>query len=447
MKCLHLLTLLPLCALTLAFPACTLDTEPDIPTRVNNITDPIFLSAEVTPDANNHFQVKARLSSRGNLNILHHGWVWSEMPEPTLLNENLDLGKLTSDTFTSKITSLDLGKVYYLRPFVVTPCDTFYGFEQCSFLGANITINTDTEIFQGADVQFSTSLLDNCSYLWDFGDGGTSILVSPKHTFDKGTGDVTARLTAYIGDCEVTKVITLNIIPDPFEGYWMLIPGGTFMMGCTADQQPECFPNGDENPAHQVTLDSFLLGKTEITQGQWLAVMGDNPSLHQQCGTNCPVENVSWDTIKNEFLPALYRKTGRTYRLPSEAEWEYAARGGVDASSTTKYAGSDSLDLVGWYDGNSGIDLHPVAQKIPNGYNLYDMSGNVWEWVEDDYHDDYTGAPVDGSAWIDTPRIPQRVFRGGSGDYMSEFCRIAYRQHDKPMFQFNFLGFRIARSL
>lgn len=236
----------------------------------------------------------------------------------------------------------------------------------------------------------------------------------------------------------------LEVVADPFEGYWITIPGGTFLMGCTEDQDTTddvmCYE--DESPLHQNTVESFLIGRTEITQGQWQAVMGDNPS-ENKCGADCPVESISWSTVVNEFLPALYRKTGRKYRLPTEAEWEYAAYGGEFHT----YAGSDSIDLVGWYAANSGDMSHPVAQKMANKFGLYDMCGNLWEWVEDDWHVGYNGAPTDGSAWIDSPRGDERVFRGGSWQHDPDICRpftrFKYPLEDKDLA----IGFRLAGSL
>ncbi len=443
MKHLYFPRLLPLCVVALAIFSCTLEKEPDIPTGVNNVSNPQLLSTEVTPDTNNNFQAKAWLSNSGNLNILQHGWVWSESSEPTLQNNKLELGSLNIDSFVTEIIGLDTGKVYYLRPFVSTGMGTIYGEEHCSFLGINFTINTDTEIFKGAQVRFTNlSKGGNYTYLWNFGDGGASTQASPPvHTFNT-LGNLTVRLTADFGSCKVTKTIILNVIPDPFQGYWTPISGGTFMMGCTEDQdttdEEMCYE--DESPLHQVTVGPYFMGRTEITQRQWKAVMGNNPS-NNLC-LDCPVESVSWNTVVNEFIPSLYRKTGRKYRLPTEAEWEYAAYGG----QSFRYAGSDTLSQVAWYYANSGEMSHPVAQKKANGYGLYDMNGNVWEWVEDDWHVGYIGAPTNGSAWMDNPRGPERVFRGGSWEHDPDLCR-PFTRFKYPLEDKDFaIGFRLARS-
>ncbi len=421
-----------------------MEKEPDIPTGINNVINPEFFTAEITPDSNNVFQTKVWLSGSGNLNILQHGWVWNDAPNPTLQNNKLELGRLATDTFTANIAGLDPGKIYYLRPYVSTGMVTVYGPEQCSFLGVDFIINTDTKIFKGANVQFTNRSTGNHSYLWDFGDGSTSTdFTPPVHTFNT-TGSVTVRLTAEFNNCKISRTLMLEVVADPFEGYWITIPGGTFLMGCTEDQDTTddvmCYE--DESPLHQNTVESFLIGRTEITQGQWQAVMGDNPS-ENKCGADCPVESISWSTVVNEFLPALYRKTGRKYRLPTEAEWEYAAYGGEFHT----YAGSDSIDLVGWYFGNSSEMSHPVAQKMANKFGLYDMCGNLWEWVEDDWHVGYNGAPTDGSAWKDSPRGDERVFRGGSWQHDPDICRpftrFKYPLEDKDLA----IGFRLAGSL
>ena len=206
-----------------------------------------------------------------------------------------------------------------------------------------------------------------------------------------------------------------------------IIPAGSFDMGETG-------------PTHRVTLKSFALGKTEVTQGQWKAVMGNNPGNFTRCGDNCPVEQVSWNDVQ-AFIQKLNAKTGKQYRLPSEAEWEYACHAG----GRQAYCGSDDLDSVAWHDGNSGNRTHPVAEKQANSFGLYDMSGNVWEWVEDSHHADYNGAPVDGSAWQGDGA--NRVLRGGSWIVSPRVGEDASRNWNEPGNSYYNLGFRLARTL
>ena len=217
------------------------------------------------------------------------------------------------------------------------------------------------------------------------------------------------------------------------------VRGGTFTMGCTPEQGSDCYDS--EKPAHQVTVSDFYIGKYEVTQKEWREVMGSDPSNFKNCD-NCPVEQVSWNDVQ-EFLSKLNAKTGKSYRLPTEAEWEYAARGGT-TSRGYKYAGSNSLDEVAWYTDNSGSKTHPVGQKKANELGLYDMSGNVWEWCADDWHGSYSGAPSTGRAWIDSPRASSRVGRGGSWFGGTRGCRVSYRTNFTPLFRDNRLGFRLA---
>ncbi|GBU22434.1 hypothetical protein R80B4_02594 [Fibrobacteres bacterium R8-0-B4] len=181
-----------------------------------------------------------------------------------------------------------------------------------------------------------------------------------------------------------------------------------------------------------MTLSSYYIGKYEVTQGLWRAVMGssNNPSYFKK-GDNYPVENVSWNTIVNEFIPALNRLTGKTYRLPTEAEWEYAARGG-NKSGGYKYSGSNTLGSVGWYwdnipsqsSGNSGYGTQPVGGKNPNELGIYDMSGNVWEWVSD-WYNYYSSSPTNNPTGPTSGSY--RVFRGGSWISGARNCRVSFR--------------------
>jgi formylglycine-generating enzyme required for sulfatase activity len=218
------------------------------------------------------------------------------------------------------------------------------------------------------------------------------------------------------------------------------IPGGTFTMGGADDEALE-----DEKPLRSITLPSFCMARFPVTQALYAALMdGDNPSSFK--GGDRPIEQVSWNEAQ-QFIQVLNEKTGRTqakwrYCLPSEAQWEYAARGGKGGF---KYAGSNKLKEVGWFGGNSHSETKPVGLKLPNVLGLYDMSGNVWEWCEDDWYDSYENAPKnDGSAWVDTPeRGSNRVLRGGSWDLYPRYCRVAYRGYWPPDRRDDYVGFRL----
>ena len=213
------------------------------------------------------------------------------------------------------------------------------------------------------------------------------------------------------------------------------VQGGTFTMGATAEQGSDA--DGREKPTHSVTLSDYYIGKYEVTQAQWTAVMGSNPSNFT--GDNNPVDYVSWDEVQ-EFITKLNAQTGKRFRLPAEAEWEYAARGGSQ-SKGYKYSGSDSIDEVAWCHDNSSSTTHPVGQKTPNELGIYDMSGNVWEWCGDWYGSYSSEAqtnpmgPSSGSS---------RVLRGGSWNYFARNCRVSYRFHGTPDYRFNGSGFRLA---
>ena len=219
----------------------------------------------------------------------------------------------------------------------------------------------------------------------------------------------------------------------------VFVKGGSFLMG-SPENDPDAYV--DEKPQHHVTVGDFLIGKYPVTQRQWVEIMGSNPSYFKNC-EDCPVENVSWNDAQ-EFIQKLNaRYPGHNYRLPTEAEWEYAARGG-QLSRGYRYAGSDDPDKVAWYGDNSDIKTHPVGSKEPNELGLYDMSGNVWEWCEDQWHDNYEGAPTNGSAWT-SDDDNRHVLRGGSWDYGALLCRVAIRYGFIPSYRYYDYGFRLAQ--
>ena len=214
------------------------------------------------------------------------------------------------------------------------------------------------------------------------------------------------------------------------------VSGGTFTMGATSEMwEPESF----EKPTHQVTLSSYSIGETEVTQALWKAVMGSNPSYFK--GDNLPVEQVSWDDCQT-FIRKLNGLTGQHFRLPTEAEWEFAARGG-NQSRHTQYSGSDNIDDVAWYASNSGIKTHPVKTKQPNELGIYDMTGNVWEWCQDRFgsYNSYAQTnPTGASSGSD------RVNRGGSWHSYPWSCRSSVRSYYTPDDGGYHLGLRLVLS-
>ncbi len=300
-----------------------------------------------------------------------------------------------------------------------------------------------------------------------FGDGAESTVQDPSHEYaTAGMYNVSLEVTASAGSNTALKLNFINATAPvagevqtvvlsgnfPLEMVW--VPGGAFVMG---SPNTELDRNANEGPVHSVALGGFWMGKYEVTQAQWKAVMaGSNPSGFQggqngvPAGTNTdnrPVETVSWNDVQ-AFIIALNTATGKTFRLPSEAEWEYACRAGNHVPPTRFYWGDDlgyaEIGNYAWYDGNSGLQTHDVGGKSANAFGLFDMSGSVWDWCQDWYHDSYAGAPPDGSAW-ELPTGLFRVTRGGGWNDGGGNCRSANRDGDNPAGAGGILGFRLAR--
>jgi formylglycine-generating enzyme required for sulfatase activity len=225
-----------------------------------------------------------------------------------------------------------------------------------------------------------------------------------------------------------------NVQSHPAEPEMIFVQGGTFRMGCTTEQQSDC--ENDENPLHSVTVSSFRIGKYEVTQAQWKLIMGSNPSNFK--GDNLPVEKISWNDTQT-FISRLNATTGKKYRLPTEAEWEYAARGGAQ-SKGYKYSGNHKLNNIGWFADNSGGATYPVGTKPPNELGIYDMSGNVWEWCNDWYGAYPASAQQDP---IGASSGSSRVNRGGSWYSYASYCRVSIRNGNSPGHGNNALGFRL----
>ncbi len=277
-------------------------------------------------------------------------------------------------------------------------------------------------------------------------DGGKTYLLVPSSVtgdigklISSGTNkrivwDVLKDVEKLVGPDFVFKVKGVSGGGTEFGIEMIFVKGGTFQMGDT-------FGDGDSNekPVHTVTVGDFYMSKYEVTQKTWKSVMGNNPSHFSGCD-DCPVEQVSWNDAQ-EFIRKLNQKTGKKYRLPYEAEWEYAARSG---GKSEKYSGGANLDAVGWYNGNSGSKTHPVGQKQPNGLGLYDMTGNVWEWCEDWYSDSYYSQSPSYN-----PKGPgsgtSRVLRGGSWFWIPRFVRASVRFGFIPDGRNDIGGFRLCR--
>ena len=290
-----------------------------------------------------------------------------------------------------------------------------------------------------------------CSVNPTSGSGEGSVTVS----MDENTSTFNRTATISVESAGIIKTLTVTqngVIPPESQGRtftvvgvtfkMIAVEGGTFTMGATSEQSSNA--NDNETPVHTVTLSSYSIGETEVTQALWQAVMGNNPSRFS--GSKKPVDSVSWDDCQ-EFIRKLNALTGENFRLPTEAEWEFAARGGNE-SCGYKYAGSNNIDDVAWYwdnilsqsSGNVGYGTQVVATKLPNELGLYDMSGNVWEWCND-WYGDYS------SSSQTNPKGPStgsdRVCRGGGWDYYAWICRVSCRGNGAPH-RSSYFGFRLA---
>ncbi len=227
--------------------------------------------------------------------------------------------------------------------------------------------------------------------------------------------------------------VTFSVNGVPFN--MIRVEGGTFMMGATSEQGSDAAD--DEKPAHQVTLSSYYMGETEVTQEMWQAVMGSNPPYFS--GSQKPLDQVSWDECQT-FITKLNSLTGQRFRLPTEAEWEFAARGG-NQNRGYKFAGGNTIDNVAWYRDNSNSQTHNVGTKRANELGLYDMSGNVEEWCQD-WYGSYS------SSSQTNPTGPSsgysRVIRGGSRFLFARGCRVSIRSYYPPDSWFKGLGLRLA---
>ena len=258
----------------------------------------------------------------------------------------------------------------------------------------------------------------------------------------KTEGRSTVTVTTKDGNKTTRCIVTVKK-PYSAEPEMVLVEGGTFTMGCT---DGECESN--EFPTRKVTLSSFKMAKYPVTQKQWIVIMGrtitEQAALAGQAnlygaGDNYPIHYVSWSDAQ-EFIQKLNASTGKNYRLPTEAEWEYAARGGEE-SKGYKYSGGNDIDTIAWYYNNSG-QTKSVGTKAPNELGIYDMSGNVYEWCSDWYGPDYqTNSPQNNP--IGPATGSNRVLRGGSWSAGASACRVSYRISNTPNFRKNDYGFRL----
>ena len=263
--------------------------------------------------------------------------------------------------------------------------------------------------------------------------GGGTVTISEATVTGKSAG--TAIITVSTKDGKHKAQCTVTVInPEP---EMVSVEGGTFDMGCT---DGDCYSDGREEPAHKVTLSKFNIAKYTVTQQQWEAIMGSNPSYNKGC--DLPVERVSWNDVQ-VFIQKLNTFSGKKYRLPTEAEWEYAARGG-NKSMKYKYSGSNDINAVAWYSANSGQKTHFVGTKAPNELGIYDMSGNISEWCSD-WYGSYTNAAQTNPTGPSSGTM--RVARGGNALSYETYSRVSFRISGLPGNFGDVVGFRLVHPV
>ena len=352
----------------------------DVTFTTMEVTEPTLSNVSVSNISNTSVQLDAKVSSTGNGTLTDAGFVYSTAHYPTLSDNKLSCGKTA--TLSSKATGLTPETTYYVRAYATNEKGTSYSSEK-EFKTAKTEVNP------------YTSLTIETNY------GST--------TLDMAT-----------------------------------VKGGSFMMGAqsksSSQDNYDKAAYDDERPVHQVTVSDFYMSKTLVTQYLWYVVMGSYPNISSNygLGEDYPVYNVSY-TQCQQFITKLNSITGRKFRMPTEAEWEYAARGGKNSEKTT-YSGGSTIGTVGWYSQNSSGKTHPVAQKQPNELNIYDMSGNLWEWCSD-WYGNYSSTsqtnptgPTSGSS---------RAIRGGGYSDNASDCRVSVRSSANPSSAFNTVGLRL----
>lgn len=298
---------------------------------------------------------------------------------------------------------------------------------------------------------------------FDQGELETAILPLQQFEFEiaavSGKSSFASTVTCDISHSQGSALCFIEELGDDITLEMISIPGGQFLMGSPNDER-ERFDS--ESPQHSVTVPSFFLGKFPVTQAQWQAV-AMLPSINRNLepepahfkGANRPVEQITWDDAV-EFCARLRQKTNRNYRLPSEAEWEYACRAGTHTpfhfgetltSSLANYSHSNNLSYGAGSQSSNYGQTSPVGSFSANAFGLYDMHGNVWEWCADRWHGNYEGAPSDGTVWLDSDDNRSHLIRGGSWKSSAKLCRSAYRSWNPRSGRGNVLGFRVAVSL
>jgi len=442
-----------------------------------SFTTSIILPSITTCDITNITTTGATLciniTNSGTPAYSEAGVCYSTTPNPETSNNKAQISGSGTGSFNPVVSGLDANTTYYVRAYAIHPEGTEYG-AQVSFTTSKIlptlTTNSATNIsyrtatlggnitFAGAPVYTERGVCYATSQNPTIANNKTIVPGTGTGNFSTDVSNLISNTTYYVQAYAIQSEVTVYGAQVSFttnsEPEMVSVQGGTFRMGCTEEQGGDC--NGNEHPIHEVTLSSFGIGKYEVTQAQWEAVMGSNPSSFNE-GGNYPVDMVSWEDIvgtsgaseeingityyANGFIYKLNQLSGKKYRLPTEAEWEYAARGG-NKSEEYKYSGSNNIDDVAWYNGPP--PTKPVGTKAPNELDIYDMSGNVGEWCSDwfseMYYPEFSNNPMG-------PTIgSNRVCRGGNWNGSARGARVSYRGSYLPHYRNFTVGFRLAIS-
>ena len=410
-------------ALSAVFAACKKEKEKDVPVTGDiSVTDVTLNTTTLTFSIGSTATLVATVHPESATN---KAVSWS--------SDNADVATVNDGTVTAKAEGTAIITVITLDGNKSATCAVTVNDGTVAVTG--VTLNRTTLMLS---VDGTTTLVatvqpedaTNKAVSWS-SDNADVATVDDGTVIAKAEGTATITVTTLDGNKSATCALTVNTL-HPGEPEMVFVEGGTFTMGCTAEQGDDC--EDGEYPAHQVTLSSFRIGKYPVTQAEWKAVMESNPSFFT--GDNLPVETVSWNDVQ-AFIAGLNEVTGKKYRLPTEAEWEYAARGGNN-SQGYKYSGSNDIDEVAWYAGDNGT--HPVGRKMPNELEIYDMSGNVQEWCND-WYGAYSNAPQTNPQGPATGS--KRVLRGGSWDAGAGYCRVSNRYTYPPGYSDNDRGLRL----
>lgn len=437
-------------------------------------------TADVTEITLTSAKCGGEISNDGNSFITQRGVCWSTKSEPTVADFHTTDGN-GSENFVSILSGLVGGTTYYVRAYAVNDAGTAYGEiktftaetipvtpENYPVVSTNAIVNIEaTSATCGGNVTSDgNSAVTAKGVCWSTTQNPT--IADNKTNDGQGLGPFTSNITgltigttyyvrAYATNSagtsygEQRSFTTLTSVTVNGVSFTMkFVEGGTYNMGAQSSNSSginydsEAFIS--ESPVHSVTLSNYYIGETEVTQALWLAVMGSWPSTAPSStyglGDNFPAYCISWDDVQN-FITTLNSLTGQNFRLPTEAEWEYAARGG-NQSHGYKYSGSNTVGDVAWYSTNSSSKTHAVKSKLPNELGIYDMSGNVCEWCQDRWGGYSSGSQTNPTG---SSTGSHRVFRGGSWGGSARGCRVSYRTHDNPDGRGYGLGFRLALSL